>query len=195
MTLALIDNDADLEPSDVTPSDLKAIRMRLGLDMAELAQLLGMPGRRDIVENLEKSRTWTMHQGHIDALQALNDEVDEVWSEMADGDPPEFLIGFPNDGVFAEMEPELFDRLKFNSVHRMLLAGLSMLWIVEEHDHETGEVVVSGVRTIVEIIPSRYAEFRRDRPDTPEMRIAWAREHVSVYKVKPGLPIVGRPES
>ncbi|WP_293862392.1 helix-turn-helix transcriptional regulator [uncultured Alsobacter sp.] len=190
MTLALIDNDADLEPSDVTPSDLKAIRLRLGLDMAELAQLLGMPGRRDIVENLEKARTWTMHQGHIDALLALEEAFDMVVDNLIGAlDGVYFLIGYPNDGVFAEMEPHAFAVLKFNSVHRMALANVQSALTVYDEDG------TPSAPAIVEIIPTRYAEFRRDRPDTPEMRAAWAREHVAVYKVKPGLPIIGRPES
>lgn len=178
----------------MTPSDLKAIRIRLGLDMAEVAQLLGLAGRRDIVENLEKGRTWTMYQGHIDALTMLEGELDDVLNEMLQDDDPELLIGFPNDGVFAEMEPELHQRLRFNSVHRMLLA-LRQSSIGEMEQDERGNMRLIGVPQIVEIIPTRYAEFRRDRPDTNEMRIAWAREHVSVYKLKPGLPVIGQRES
>lgn len=190
MTITEYETDSE---SDVTPSDLKAMRIRLGLDMSELAQLLGLAGRRDVVENLEKARTWTMHQEHADALTMLEGEFDDVLNEMSQEDDPEFLIGFPNDGVFAEMEPGLHQRLRFNSVHRMLLA-LRQASVGEMEQDESGRTRLIGVPQIVEIIPARYNEWLRGRSDSPGNRIAWAREHVKVYRIKPGLPRLGERE-
>ncbi|WP_460450315.1 helix-turn-helix domain-containing protein [Alsobacter sp. SYSU BS001988] len=173
------------ELSDVTPSDLKAMRLRLGMDPAELATLLGMPGRRDIVENLEKARTWTMFERHQDALVDLEEAVENIARRILEAPRPAVLIGYPNDGVFREFAPEIAKLLGFNSVHRMMLAKIQS----SLSDHPDDLI------PIVEIIPSRYAEWLGASLDTPDTRVEWALQHIEVYRTKPGLPVAGQPES
>ena len=189
LRMVVIESNTDLEQLDVTPSDLKAIRLRLGLDPAELAALLGMPGRRDIVENLEKARTWTMFEGHQDALMDLEEAVEEIACEILEGPRPTVLIGFPNDGVFRDLAPDIAQRLRFNSVHRMMLAKIQSSLSGAENDDQDDLI------PIVEIIPSRYAEWLGSRADSPENRVEWALQHLEVYRTKPGLPIAGQRES
>jgi transcriptional regulator with XRE-family HTH domain len=178
MTITEYDLDAE---SEVTPSDLKAMRLRLGLDMSELAHMLGLAGRRDVVENLEKGRTWTMHQAHADILEALQGAFYRRLDDIILGDePPEVLIGFPNDGVFREYEPELAEELRFNSVHRMMLAQ--------------AQSALAENPQIVEIIPTRYQEWLNGRTDNQDEREAWALEHMKIYRIKPGLPTIGNRE-
>lgn len=180
----------EIETTEVTPSQLKALRIRLGIDMAELAGLLGLGGGRDIVENLEKPRTWTMYQGHIDTLEALETHFYEALEETVSA-RPSVLIMFPNQSVFETMEPAWAGRLRLNSVHRAV-----QIRAHEELQDQLDEV------DIMELIPAKYDQWLDGRADTPDYRISWAREHIyggpgqpPVYRIRPGYPVRGQRES
>lgn len=172
--MMIADYELDSE-SDVTPSDLKAMRLRLGMSPDELAQLLGNGIKPTDVVNMEKGRTWIMREGHRDLLKAMEEtfgrRLDDI---ILQDEEPEILIGFPNDGVFHDYEPELAAELQFNSVHRMLLA--------------VAQDLLESTPPIVEIIPTRYAEWLAGRPDSFDERQRWAQEHMKVYRMKPGMP-------
>jgi hypothetical protein len=174
------------QPSDVTPNDLRAMRIRIGLDRHELAQLLKLNGRADIFEQLERGRKWTLYENHRDVLVKLCHEFDELLDEaIAKPVPPVFVV-YPNDGTYRDFEPAMAGRLPFNSMHRMLVAR----WreAVTEND--------VGPPQCIEIIPGKYNEWLAQigAQDSTEAREKWCLNYAQVYKIKPGNPIAGAPE-
>jgi hypothetical protein len=177
----------DEKPSDVTPNDLRAMRIRIGLDRHELAQLLKLNGRADIFEQLERGRKWTLYQNHRDVLVRLCTAFDEALDQALRSRTPDVFVVYPNDGVYRDFEPKLSGKLPFNSLHRMLIAR----WreAVTEHD--------IGPPQCVEIIPGKYAEWLAQigASDSREAREKWCLNYAQVYKIKPGNPIAGAPET
>lgn len=171
------------EVADVTPEDLRAIRIRIGLQPNELSELLGLGGRRDVIENLEKSRTWTMFQGHVDVLQKLEKAFDERWDKLVEQNSPDVLITYPNDGVMAKYDPEAVRDLRFATVHRMLMAT------VQKHFAYDGIVVPMQA-----LIPAKFEEYLEGRKPTLGLMEDWALRHMLIYRMKPGNPILGQRE-
>lgn len=178
------------EDSDVTPADLRAMRLRLGLQPSELADLLDMGGRRDIVENLEKSRTRNMFERHRDILESMERDFREALDDLADRVPPRVIVTYPNDGVFETFDPDGFARWKFATVHRTLMSRY------QEMLGEDGVVV-----PMLDLIPAKLERWLAGKPATPENIEAWAHEFVTVgenghlfYKIRPGLPTPGMNE-
>lgn len=178
------------EDSDVTPADLRAMRLRLGLQPSELADLLDMGGRRDIVENLEKSRTRNMFERHRDILEEMERDFREALDDLADSSHPRVIVTYPNDGVFEKFDPDGFARWKFATVHRTLMSRY------QEILGEDGVVV-----PMLDLIPAKLERWLDGKPATPGNVEAWAHEFVTVgenghpfYKIRPGLPSPGNPE-
>lgn len=175
------------QPSNVTPNDLRSMRTRIGLDRNELAQLMGIPGRGDILEQLERGRKWTLYTNHRDTLLPLCEAFDDALEWMLSTPTPPVFVVYPNDGAYRDYEPILAKRLPYNSLHRMLVAR----WREAVTDSDVGPPQV------VEIIPGKYegwlAETGAD--DTVEARQKWCLDYLPIYKMKQGSPVPGAPEA
>src|SRR5260370_997357 len=106
-----------------TPSDLRSMRLLLGLSLREAGILLGglTP---DTVKNLERTRAGHFYEQHLTLLEALLTRINYMIDDTLDAPRAAFLITYPNDDAFRDYEPELVKWMRFNSIHLMFVARL-----------------------------------------------------------------------
>lgn len=161
----------------VTPGDLRAMRLLLGMSRDELARLLGTTA--DEMRTLERSRTHFVYEQHATMLNEMLSAVTKLIDKSLDRDPPRFLFTFPNDGAFSDYEPELASWMKLNSVHLMFTARLLDAWMANGHRP-----------TVMEIVPAQYEEHlaKHGADDSESQRIGWANAHLMAVEMRPGGP-------
>jgi hypothetical protein len=167
-----------------TPSDLRALRTLLGYSRDEMARLLDAGGRDgrpltgEDIRKLERARTWFVSATHVETLEIMLARVNIALDEALQGEPPKFLIAFPNDGAFRDYAPAMAEWMHYNSAHLMFTARLLDGWMVDGHRPE-----------VMELVPASYAQFRNDRnaPDNDATRLAWAADYRTLIKQRSGL--------
>lgn len=167
----------------VTPADLRAMRITLGMSRRELGLLLDL--HEDDVRQFERMRSDYVYEGHFhlldNLLQGVNNLLELQLSRYMGRPGPPYIFTFPNDGAFADYEPSLAAWMKFNSVHWAYSCRLL------DEFMKRGEEVTR----IIEIIPAQYLEHLKlhDERDSWSQRIGWADAHMaSVNKMLAGNP-------
>jgi transcriptional regulator with XRE-family HTH domain len=151
-----------------TPSDLRAIRTRCNLSIEEAAKVTGLTC--NAYEKAERAKQHNVFSGIVSRMISLEVEADDVFEEMLAVPGP--YIGFMNDTDFAKFEPGWALRLRFNSVHRGLLADCQ----------------AEDERPIVELIGADYVESLGGLDDTRDRRRVWAEARIKAFRQIEGLP-------
>lgn len=155
----------------ITPADLRAMRMRLGLTLQDAAQHLGM--KHATLRAMEDKTAHHVHGDLIDAYLALDDVAVAYTDHLTDYKPPVLLV-YSNIDEFQEFEPDAAACLRINAVQRMAVARAQQ-YIIEEHG--------KSYPPIVEVNRREYLESLGDRPHTMAALYAWAAEKAKTYHV------------
>lgn len=158
-----------------TPANLKAIRLRIGLQPVEAAEICGMDVSKYGRHEQAKTHNvfMSVHEPLISVETAMGELIDAY---LALEPPPPVLLTFMDTGDLAFYEPAWAGRLLHANVHRMAMAR------VQEH------LALDSIAVpIVELIAEHYSGWlnRFEREDSPDARAAWALEKVASFKVIP----------
>ena len=159
----------------MTPANLKAIRMRLGLQAVEAAEICGMDVSKYGRQEQAKTHNvfMSVHAPLISVETAMDELIDAI---LAQTPPPVVLLTFMETEDFQFYEPALSVKLRHANVHRMAMAR------VQE------QLALDNIAApIVELIAEHYSGWlnRYEREDSPDARNAWALEKVASFKVIP----------
>lgn len=157
----------------MTPANLRAIRLRIGMSFEEAASLLGYDPKT--YGPRERAKSINVFERDMTMLR----EVETFFNSFLDAlesRPWDVLVGFMNDADFEKYEPDLHARLRFNSVHRMALAVAQSFFGSE------------GLEVpIVEIVPDLYAKWleHEGKADDRIHREAWATDRLQAFRTIP----------
>lgn len=158
----------------MTPANLRAIRLRIGMSFEEAASLLGYDPKT--YGPRERAKSINVYQRDMTILGAIEGHFNAYVDRMLESGPRAVLVGYMNDVEFRAYEPELQCLLLLNSVHRMALA-------VVQDSHAANGLDVP----IVELVPELYARWLESRrmPDSVAQRQAWAVERLKAFRTIP----------
>ncbi len=159
----------------MTPANLKAIRLRLGLQPVEAAAICALDVKAYATHERAKTHNvfLSVHEPLISVEAAMGELIDAY---LAIEPPPTVLLTFMETEDFAFYEPAWASRLLHANVHRMAMAR------VQE------QLALDNISVpMVELIAEHYSGWlnRYEREDSPDARTAWALEKVASFKVIP----------
>lgn len=162
----------------MTPSDLRAMRLRIGLKEEQLAELLGASTAARNIRSFEAAAQRTTWAGHREILEAIERQFDGALGatlERAD----RTLCGFPNDAALAEFAPAMAELLRRNSVHRMMLA------VAQRVLADEGRII-----PIVEVVPALYGAWLTEigRAHSDAAMREWCTARLAAFREKSGMP-------
>ena len=159
----------------MTPANLRALRMRLGLGPKDAAELLGISVGQ--VETMERAKFNNVFMIHFEELARIEEDMIDHIDTICESNPS-VLIGYMSTEDMLMFEPGLAP-LRSNQVHRMALAEAQVIM--------AGEINPPRQVDIVEIVPDRYGAFLHQHglTDSPASREQWAIERRSQFKIIP----------
>lgn len=159
----------------MTPANLKATRMRLGLQPVEAAAICALDVKAYTTHERAKTHNvFMIVHAKLNLVEfVMNGLIDGI---LAQNPPPVVLLTFMETEDFQFYEPGLADLLKHANVHRMAMARVQEQLAMDE-------IFVP----MVELIAEHYSGWlnRYEREDSPDARTAWALEKVASFKVIP----------
>jgi transcriptional regulator with XRE-family HTH domain len=155
----------------MTPANLRAIRLRIGLSFEETASLLGLDAKS--YGPKERAKTINVYEHDLKALRALEGEFNDFLNVLTNHSSS-VLLGFMNDQDFHTFEPDLASRLRFNSVHRMAIA-------IAQSDYAADGAEIP----IVEMVPDFYSGWLllHGKQDDRSSREEWAIDRLKAFRI------------
>lgn len=152
----------------LTTTDLKALRLLLGLSPAEAAAMIGEP--KDWLVDAERGRSWNISPKYRDFLLNMEAVVQDFIDWVA-GTDHRFIIAYPNEDVFKAFDPIWSTRFPTALMH---LSAASRA-VSELHERRLN---------IVTLFPKAFEEYlaHASKPDTEDARQAWAEAFCKNYR-------------
>lgn len=152
----------------LTTTDLKALRLLLGLSPAEAAAMIDEP--KDWLVDAERGRSWNISPKYRDFLLRMEEVVQSFidWVEIT---PGRYVIAYPNEDVFREYDAVW--AAKFPTALMHLQAA-------------SRAVSTLGDRrlNIVTLFPKAFEEYLQHtgKADTLAARQGWAEAYCANYR-------------
>lgn len=158
-----------------TTTDLKALRLMLGLEPAKAGEMLGKDAKW--VEDAERARRWHIDPDYAEMLLGIDAQVQCLMDDII-GSTDAFVLVYSRDEVFRQFEPNWAFRLPSARAH---LTGVARAKLAID----AGETTRTAPVSIVTMAPQAFAEFldHNRRSDSPEERQRWADAFARNYRV------------
>lgn len=152
-----------------TTTDLKALRMLLGLSPSEAAAMIGEP--KDWLVDSERGRSWNISPKYRDFLLRMEEVVQDFITEIDKSDV-RYLIAYPNDEVFRDFDPVWSARFPTAMMH-LNAASRAVSELCERQ------------LNIVTMFPKAFEEYlaHGNLKDTEAVRQGWAAAFCKNYRV------------
>lgn len=136
--------------------------------------------------NMERGRNWNVPGHYARALTRLTRLMIE-FTDWVEQTGESFIIVYPNDAVFQEMDPEWFERFPETSGAENVGGGAlttRSMWHLRAAARAKLDLSASWDLTLLTMNPTSYREFLAGRQagDTPAMRQEWARAYSVNYR-------------
>jgi transcriptional regulator with XRE-family HTH domain len=150
-----------------TTSELKALRILLGLSPSEVATLLGES--TEWLLGAERGRTWHIAPKHVNTLLAYEEAAQDFIDEVVNSGN-RFIITYSNNAIYSTREPGWSKRLPTSLMH-LAAAGRAKSELISDPVH------------IVTFWEKSYQEYLRmtRREDSRHSEQAWAAAYSQNY--------------
>lgn len=158
----------------LTTTDLKALRLLLGLSPSEAAAMIDEP--KDWLVDAERGRSWNISPKYRDFLLRM-EEVVQTFIDWVETTPGRFIIVYSNEDVFRDYDPVW--SAKFPTALMHLQAA-------------SRAVSTLGNRrlNIVTLFPKAFEEYLQHtgKADSPDVRQSWAEAFSANYRTMEAKP-------
>ena len=160
-----------------TTTDLKGLRLLLGLSPSDAAALIGES--KDWLVDAERGRSWSISPKYRDVLLSFGEAAADL-AETIFASSDAFVIVYPNDDVYRDREPLWSRRLPTAGMH--LHACMRAKAALEEGFCSRRD---PPTVTLVTLFPRSLEEYlaHTGQADSPDVRQAWAAAYVKNYRV------------